>query len=667
MLPLVVSALLATWSAPQFALALLARHDSSFTPDHILRVTNDNIDIACDQHLSVVINGTTPGPVLHLAPGASSWIRVYNDVDDQNLTMHWHGLAQRMAPFSDGSPQAAQWPIPPGHFFDYEVQTALGDSGTYFFHSHTGMQAMSACGALIVEDCDSPPYDYDEELILQFSDYSPRSDGGGGGRGGNTDAILLNGFGIRNDDKADGTDSCSLPVIDVKPSTTYRLRIIGATGLSHLIIGIDGHSDLTVIQVDGGEYVQPHPVEYIQLGSGQRYDVLFTTKSEEELDADGQDQYWIQYETLDRSSTLRGYAALQYSTSSAKVKRQRGRPHGGRQEHRGPQGRQGPQGNQGPQGRQGPPEQRQGPQGRQGGSGYSQPTSSDDEDSDVLQPPSSPPLDLPTDNNEWLEYSLEPLFPDLSVCPTLDEVTRTIVIDAQLLITGNSDDTVWQLAGLSWKDEDQAVPLLVDIYQRGQDAIPDYDTALDNYGWDPNTKAFPVRIGEVLEIVVQNQGAINADGNNRGSGLVEAHPFHIHGQHVWDVGSGDGKYDAQANEKKIKKLGWKPVRRDTSMLYKFESNVDPGAAAGWRAWRIRVDYAGVWMLHCHTLGHMVHGMQSVWVNGDADEIMTIPLSQSSGYLEYGGDVYGNSTNDPVVYQAFDGSAQCATTSKRRRI
>lgn len=486
-----------------------------------------------------------------------------------------------MAPFSDGSPQAAQWPIPPGHFFDYEVETALGDSGTYFFHSHTGMQAMSACGALIVEDCDSPPYDYDDERILQFSDYSPRSDGnGGGGRGRNTDAILLNGQGLRPGDKSDGSDSCSLAVIDVEPSTTYRFRFIGATGLSHLIIGIEEHPDLTVIQVDGGEYVQPYPVEYIQLGSGQRYDVLLTTKSEEEIEADGKDTYYIQYETLDRSSTLRGYAALKYLTAPAKGKRQQFRP--GRQE-------------------------------RQGRQGYSySPSSSFDRSDDsvdpsILQPPSSPPLSLPSDNNEWLEYSLEPLFPDLSVCPTLAEVTRRIVIDAQLLITGSSDDTVWQLAGLSWSDDDQPIPLLVDIYQRGQDAIPDYETAMNNYGWDPNTKAFPVRIGEVLEIVIQNTGAINADGNDQGSGLVEAHPFHIHGQHVWDVGSGDGTYDAEANEKKIKNLGWKPVRRDTSMLYKFQNTVDPGAFAGWRAWRIRVDYAGVWMLHCHTLGHMVHG------------------------------------------------------------
>lgn len=490
-----------------------------------------------------------------------------------------------MAPFSDGSPQAAQWPIPPGHFFDYEVETALGDSGTYFFHSHTGMQAMSACGALIVEDCDAPPYDYDDELILQFSDYSPQSDRGG--RGGRNDAILLNGLGLRSGDKADGSDSCSLPVLDVEPSTTYRLRIIGATGLSHLIIGIDKHPDLTVIQVDGGEYVQPYPVEYIQLGSGQRYDVLLTTKSEEELEADGKDTYWIQYETLDRNSVLRGYAALKYSTAAAKAKRQQSRP--------GREGRQGPQGG------------RQGRQGRQGPQGAAPSRSDDSDDSDILQPPSSPPLSLPTDNNEWLEYSLEPLFPDLSVAPALDEVTRRVVIDAKLLISGNSDDTRWQLAGLSWSDEDQSVPLLVDIYQRGQDAIPDYDAAMDNYGWDPNTKAFPVRIGEVLEIVVQNTGAVNADGNNQGGGIVQAHPFHIHGQHVWDVGSGKGAYDAEANEQKIKDLGWRPARRDTSMVYKFDNSVDPGAPAGWRAWRIRVDYAGVWMLHCHTLAHMVRG------------------------------------------------------------
>jgi len=54
------------------------------------------------------------------------------------------------APFSDGTPQAAQWPVPPGHFFDYELHVPIGMAGTYFYHSHVGWQATSATGPLIV-------------------------------------------------------------------------------------------------------------------------------------------------------------------------------------------------------------------------------------------------------------------------------------------------------------------------------------------------------------------------------------------------------------------------------------------------------------------------------------------------------------------------------------
>lgn len=56
------------------------------------------------------------------------------------------------APFSDGTPQAAQWPIPPNHFFDYELYVPIGFAGTYFYHSHVGLQAISATGPLIVSN-----------------------------------------------------------------------------------------------------------------------------------------------------------------------------------------------------------------------------------------------------------------------------------------------------------------------------------------------------------------------------------------------------------------------------------------------------------------------------------------------------------------------------------
>lgn len=81
-----------------------------------------------------------------------------------------------MAPFSDGTPQASQWPIPPGHFFDYEVQTTPDDSGTYYYHSLVGVEAVTVFGGIIVDDCGKPPYDYDGDRVLIWSDYFNSSD-----------------------------------------------------------------------------------------------------------------------------------------------------------------------------------------------------------------------------------------------------------------------------------------------------------------------------------------------------------------------------------------------------------------------------------------------------------------------------------------------------------
>lgn len=63
----------------------------------------------------------------------------------------------------------------------------------------------------------------------------------------------------------------------------------------------------------------------------------------------------------------------------------------------------------------------------------------------------------------------------------------------------------------------------------------------------------------------------------------------------------------------------------------------------------------VWMVHCHILQHMVMGMQTAWVMGNASEIThgTLP-DLVAGYLTYGGDAYGNATYDPFVTHYYDG-------------
>lgn len=62
-------------------------HDASFQPDIILRADKVNQTVACVYRKSVAINGTVPGPLVTLKEGKTTWIRVYNDMRNTNLTI----------------------------------------------------------------------------------------------------------------------------------------------------------------------------------------------------------------------------------------------------------------------------------------------------------------------------------------------------------------------------------------------------------------------------------------------------------------------------------------------------------------------------------------------------------------------------------------------------
>lgn len=81
--------------------------------------------------------------------------------------------------------------------------------------------------------------------------------------------------------------------------------------------------------------------------------------------------------------------------------------------------------------------------------------------------------------------------------------------------------------------------------------------------------------------------------------------MHAHGAHYWDLGSGNGTYDAVANEEKF--ADYTPAKRDTTQLYRYVTSGAANTTRGWRAWRIQVteDNVGAWLLHCHILGHMI--------------------------------------------------------------
>lgn len=98
---------------------------------------------------------------------------------------------------------------------------------------------MSASGPLIVEDIGEPPYSYDEEMVVQLQDYFNETDttieqgltATPFVWSGETNAVLINGVGVSIGETA-GENGCELPVINVDPGKTYRMRFIGATALS---------------------------------------------------------------------------------------------------------------------------------------------------------------------------------------------------------------------------------------------------------------------------------------------------------------------------------------------------------------------------------------------------------------------------------------------------
>ncbi|RMZ84255.1 hypothetical protein DV738_g803, partial [Chaetothyriales sp. CBS 135597] len=546
-------------------------------PEYQLVATAQNITINCQSRYSVVFNGTYPGPPLYLRENYTTWVRVYNEIQDENLTV-------RTAPFSDGTPQVSQWPIAPGGFFDYEITPQIGDAGTYFYHSHAKTAG---------------PYTYDHDVSILIQDFYVSNDStiqhgllaNPFKWSGETTSIQINGF-SGNASFSNAKDaSCTPYVLKVQPDRTYRVRFIGGTAISLVTLGIEDHDNLTIIEADS-EYTKPWQTDHIQVGSGQRFSALLKTKSRAELEALNKTNFWIRYESRERPTNVSGYALLQYDdgvvvTSPAEL----------------------------------PSE----------------------------LPPKSP-VSLPQDVTTWAEYALEALTPS-EPFPRLSEVTRTVYITVrQVMRVGYyTNRTIngtleWAQNDLVWKTEEHeannSVPYLVQVYLTGQ--TPNYTAAVQNGGWDPYSNTFPALPGEVLDIVwLSNSGL---------QGVWDFHPMHAHGKHYFDLGSGNGTYDAVSNEAKFE--NFTPARRDTTLLYRYALAGAAEHTAGWRAWRIRIteEDVGAWMMHCHILQHMTMGMQTVWVFGNTSEILAKFPSQPyvNGYLTYGGDAYGNSSYDPLV-------------------
>lgn len=97
---------------------------------------------------AILVNGSFIGPTLRLSQGDEVEFVVRNYLLE-DTTMHFHGIDQRGTPWSDGVPGLTQVPIHPGASYSYKWVAA--ESGAYFYHAHSKGQLMDGLyGAIIV-------------------------------------------------------------------------------------------------------------------------------------------------------------------------------------------------------------------------------------------------------------------------------------------------------------------------------------------------------------------------------------------------------------------------------------------------------------------------------------------------------------------------------------
>jgi FtsP/CotA-like multicopper oxidase with cupredoxin domain len=101
--------------------------------------------------------------------GSRFRVRLVNRIGKPTL-LHWHGLTP--PPHQDGVPIISQPALPPGQFYDYDFP--LTESGTYWMHSHQGLQEQSLLsGPLIVADPADAALD-EQQIVAEIADFTFR-------------------------------------------------------------------------------------------------------------------------------------------------------------------------------------------------------------------------------------------------------------------------------------------------------------------------------------------------------------------------------------------------------------------------------------------------------------------------------------------------------------
>ncbi|KAF6660180.1 copper resistance system multicopper oxidase [Pantoea agglomerans] len=302
--------------------------------DFDLFIAETPLNITGNIRYAKTINSGLPGPLLRWKEGDTVTLRVKNRLKE-TTSIHWHGII--LPANMDGVPGLSFHGIEPDDTYVYSFR--VKQNGTYWYHSHSGLQEQEGVyGPIIIDPAEPEPFKYDREHVVMLTDWSDESastilaklkkqsdyynfakpaagdffrDARDKGLGNTlADRKMWAEMKMNPTDLADVSGATYTYLMNgqgpgknwtglFRKGEKIRLRFINGSAMTYFDVRIPGVK-MTVVAADG-QYVTPVSVDEFRIAVAETYDVIVEPV---------QDACTIFAQSMDRSGYARGTLAV---------------------------------------------------------------------------------------------------------------------------------------------------------------------------------------------------------------------------------------------------------------------------------------------------------------------------------------------------------------------
>ena len=300
-----------------------------------LSISETAMNFTGSPKVAQTINGSIPGPLLRWREGDTVTLRVRNELDE-DTSIHWHGII--LPANMDGVPGLSFHGIRPRETYNYRFE--VKQSGTYWYHSHSGFQEQRGIyGPLVIEPREPDPITADREHVIMLTDWTDESpervfaklkkkadyynfnqrtlgDFFRDVRTKGLEATLADrrawgDMRMNPTDLADVGGATYTHLMNgvtpagnwtglFKPGERVRLRLINGSAMTYFDVRIPGLK-MTVVAADGLP-VHPVTVDELRVATAETFDVI--------VEPSGQDAFTIFAQAMDRTAFAAGTLAV---------------------------------------------------------------------------------------------------------------------------------------------------------------------------------------------------------------------------------------------------------------------------------------------------------------------------------------------------------------------